>query len=101
MANLGDGPAVAIGWRHQKIYEAIKRGGIMLPAGFKHAIRKEIKISRKTQRNFHGRIFGIRKTTNRRPTRWQRRVRASYGTNNRGRMAAASITQRAICDVRN
>jgi hypothetical protein len=40
--NLGDGPALAIAWRHQEIHEAIKRGRILLPAGFKDPIRKEI-----------------------------------------------------------
>jgi hypothetical protein len=42
ITNLGDGPVLAIAWRRQEIHEAIERGGILVPAGFKDPIRKEI-----------------------------------------------------------
>jgi hypothetical protein len=48
MTNLSDSSALAIARLDKKLHQVIERLGILMPTGFKHTIRKKIKIGRKT-----------------------------------------------------
>jgi hypothetical protein len=52
ITNLGNSRAMAITRPGKKVDKPIEGSGLLLPAGFKNSIRKEIQFRRKEQRNF-------------------------------------------------
>ena len=63
ITNFSNISALAVKRRDKEIHKAIKRLDVLMPAGFKHTIGKQIQVGWKTQRHLHGRVFGIGEAT--------------------------------------
>lgn len=63
IANLGNSGAMAITRPGKKVDKPIEGSGLLLPAGFKNPIRKEIHFRWKEQRNFQRRVTSMTEAT--------------------------------------